>query len=1201
MIMSEPTFADEDRINQEILFNAMEDYLFIIDADSRIVKTNQSVINKMGYSAEELSGMDLLVLHPPERREEATRVLSAMLAGEEQKSTIPLYTRMQEYIPVKTRTYPGMWQGRPVIFSFSKDMTEITQANARFSKAFAISPTLMAISKMDSGEFIDVNDTFLAKLGFTREEVVGRSSLGMGILTPEQRNEIVHEMQSKGVVRDKEMTIAGKNGQRFHVIATGDILEVNNQKYLLSIMIDISERKLAEERFKENQARFSVAFECSGDGVWDWDVSKNRVFYSREWKKMLGYEKDEIGDSLIEWESRIHPDDLEQARNLMRQHFNGLTRMFQSDYRMLVKDGGFKWILARGKIVSYDGNGKPLRMIGTHTDITDLKALQLELARQKSFLKKLIDTIPDLIFYKDTNSVYLGCNETFAHRFIGMKEEEIIGKTDLDFVKDKDLARTFMMHDQKTMASGQTYMNEESVVFNDGTPIELETIKTPFYDETGKIMGLIGISRDITKRKTTLEQLALKGKMLASISTAIDELLKNSDYNAAINKCLALLGDATGVDRVFLYENHNEGEDKYGSQKLGWNSQLFPLAADGYERLQKISYKSLPHTYHILSQNKPQALTVKDIQIDWLREALQKVNIKSVLILPVIVNEYFWGFVSFSECKTEMVWTDEELTILTSFVNSISEAISRSQMEKTLAEAKENAESANYAKSMFLANMSHEIRTPMNGLMGFLELLKNTDLSTEQQEYVREAQSASEGLLRLINDILDFSKIEAGKMKMEAIKFRPRSAVAEAVSLQSAKAREKGLELHVLIGPDVPEELIGDPGRLRQILNNLLSNAVKFTHHGKILVTAEAMQENRKQIELRFGVSDTGIGIAQDDLSKLFQPFTQADVSTTRRYGGTGLGLAITRDLVNLMDGEISVESQLGKGTKFTFTAKFQKIETSPKIRDKYAGIQASRLADTRVEESAAVLHAPDTAKENLIQMLPRLLLVEDNEINQKVLIKMLNKNDMHCDVVSSGREALAALQNKEYDIIFMDCQMPEMDGYETTARIREMEGQERHTIIVAMTANAMPGEKEKCLQAGMDDYIAKPIDFTLLLDIINRYAPKKTAGKTMPAILEEGLQLFLADSGLNEEDVSEIYKELWAMLPDIIRQMKEALEKRDFVLLRNLAHQFKGSSGSLRITDLYEALRDLELQAASGEFTSCAATLQIISNILGL
>ncbi|MBP1760755.1 MAG: multi-sensor hybrid histidine kinase [Firmicutes bacterium] len=559
---------------------------------------------------------------------------------------------------------------------------------------------------------------------------------------------------------------------------------------------------------------------------------------------------------------------------------------------------------------------------------------------------------------------------------------------------------------------------------------------------------------------------------------------------------------------------------------------------------------------------------------------------------------------SFSECKTERVWTEEELAILTSFVNSISEAIRRSQMEKTLGEAKENAESANYAKSMFLANMSHEIRTPMNGLMGFLELLKKTGLSKEQQEYVREAQSASEGLLHLINDILDFSKIEAGKMKMEAISFQPRFAVEEAVSLQFVKAREKGLELHVLIRPNVPEEVIGDPGRLRQILNNLLSNAVKFTHDGEILVTAEMTQENERQIELRFEVSDTGIGIAQDDLSKLFQPFTQVDVSTTRRYGGTGLGLAITKDLVNLMDGEISVESQLGKGTKFTFTVKFQKLINAPETRNEYTEIQASRLVDAKVEESAEELFVDrNRVKENPIQLLPGFLLVEDNEINQKILIKMLNKYDMHCDVVSSGREALLAVQNKDYDIIFMDCQMPEMDGYETTARIRELEGQQRHNIIVAMTANAMQGDKEKCLQAGMDDYITKPIDFTLLLDIINRYTAKEPAEKTnlMPAILEEGLKQFLADSGLDEGDIREIYKELWSMLPESIRQMKEALAKRDFVLLRSLAHQLKGSSGSLRVTGLYEALRDLELQAVSGEFASCGASLQIISQMLEL
>jgi len=232
MIVSEPTFINENRKNQEMLFNAIEDYLFIVNADSKIVKTNQSVINKMGYSEEELSGMDLLVLHPPERREEATRVLQAMLAGKERKCRIPLYTKQQEYVPVETRVYPGMWQGQPVIFGISRDMTELTQANARFSKAFAISPALMAISKIDSGEYIDVNNTFLAKLGFTRDEVIGRSSLGMEILTQEQRNEVLQEMQDQGFVRDKEITIAGKDGHPLRVIASGDILEANNQKYL---------------------------------------------------------------------------------------------------------------------------------------------------------------------------------------------------------------------------------------------------------------------------------------------------------------------------------------------------------------------------------------------------------------------------------------------------------------------------------------------------------------------------------------------------------------------------------------------------------------------------------------------------------------------------------------------------------------------------------------------------------------------------------------------------------------------------------------------------------------------------------------------------------------------------------------------------------------------------------------------------------
>lgn len=1321
--MSEQSTSDDNRENQtsfDMLFNAIKDYLFIVGSDGKIISANKAAINKMGYSREELTGMDLLTLHPPERRQEASQVLSAMLAGEQEKCTIPFYTKKQEYIPVETQISPGMWHGQPVLFGIIKDISKIIRANNRFAQAFAISPALMTINKLDTGEYVDANETFLTKLDYTRDEVIGKSALKMGIMSQERRKEVIAEIRNKGFVRDKEMTVTGRKGRQLNVIASADILEVNNRKYILNIMIDITGHKLAEEMLKESKTRWSAAFKCSGDGVWDWNVSTNQVFYSREWKKMLGYEEHEIGDSLQEWNSRIHPDDQGQVMAALQKHFEDVSQIYQSEHRLLTKDGSYKWILDRGEVINWDENGKALRVIGTHTDITHLKELQLELGEQRSLLKSLIDAVPDLLFYKNINSVYIGCNIAFAQRFIGLTEEEIMGKTDLDFVKDKALAQSFIKRDRDMLAAGQTRMSEECLTLSDGSIMEVETLKTPFYNEAGKIVGLIGVSRDITKRKIAQNQLLIKGKMLANISAAINELLVNSDYYKAIDNCLALLGEATGVDRVSFYENYYKGNKGYSTQKLVWNSEGLSAGIDQVN-MQVIAFEDAPQYFQALLQGRSQIFLVKDLKDAWPGEVLRKLNVKSIFTLPILVDGVFLGFINFDERKTEKVWNEDEFIILNSFVSSISEAIGRSQMEHKLAEAKEVAESANYTKSMFLANMSHEIRTPMNGLLGFLELLKDTDLSGEQQDYLQEAQSASEGLLYLINDILDFSKIEAGKMRMEEICFQPRLAVEDAVSLQAPKTRGKGLEIHTLIKSNVPEQLIGDPARLRQILNNLLSNAVKFTHQGEILVTAETFQESEEQIEIRFEVSDTGIGIAEADIDKLFKPFTQVDVSTTRKYGGTGLGLAITRELINLMGGDISVESQLGKGTKFIFTIKFKSGRGKcSEIPYEYTEMQGSRVlvvddntnnrriirtyledAQCQVEEcddgekaitsilamvpaeqfaavivdfympgmngcemAAALKAIPSTrniklimltsanrpgdaslakeygfagylskpvkrdellkcvalvlglkseepaedlfdtrstAKENPMLVQPKLLLVEDNEMNQRILIKTLAKRGMHCDVATSGCEALQILQKKEYDIIFMDCQMPEMDGYEATARIREMEGQQRHSIIVAMTADAMTGDREKCLQAGMDDYITKPIDFTLLFNTINRYTTKYKSEKNrkIPTILEEGLQLLIAESGLEEEESRELYNQLWLMMPESISKMRGALDRRDFVLLRSLAHQLKGSAGTLRVSKLYESLLNLEQQAVSQDYNSCEASLQMIGNIL--
>lgn len=698
--------------------------------------------------------------------------------------------------------------------------------------------------------------------------------------------------------------------------------------------------------------------------------------------------------------------DLEQFKNF------GHCTFLDASASLLTLEGSFEMALKLSRLSNYLLNSNR------------------KLEKSEAMLKSMLNGIPDPVWIKDPNGYYLSCNQRFCQLF-GTTERNIVGKTDYDFVS-KEVAEFFIMNDRAAIKRGLPTMNEETLVFaNDGHTETVETVKTPVYDYDGNLVGILGIARDITERKAVEEALLRLNETLEK---------RVQERTNKLRKMTERLMLATKSGRIGAWDWD------VTSNEIWWDPMLFEL----YGLEDRMGENTLELFQEIIHPDDRE-MTFKRFEEAIDEEGEYTVEFRC--IRPDNELRYFKHFASI--IKNDAGRTER-------IVGVTQDITEKMRHEHHLQNAKEMAESAARAKSSFLANMSHEIRTPINAIVGMNYLLDKTELNDRQKDYNNKIRLSSEQLLRIVTDILDFSKIEAGKLRLEAIPFNLRTVINNIHDIYSNQSSQKQLQFDIVIDQQIPNQLVGDPLRLGQILMNLVHNAIKFTEQGGIRLNVRLLRRKERSCRLQFSVTDSGIGLTESQIEELFNPFTQADSSTTRVYGGTGLGLTISQQLAQLMGGQILVESRINIGSNFSFELMYPIFSPDIPPSDA-AGEEETFFNGTRI------------------------LVVEDNIINQLLTKEILETSGAIVDVAENGKEACDILDKIGYDafeLILMDIQMPIMDGVTATKKIREKVGNDTLPII-ALTADITEETKEKVKEIGMQDYISKPIDVKSMLTTI--------------------------------------------------------------------------------------------------------------------
>lgn len=1134
-------------------------------------------------------------------------------------------------------------------------------------------------------------------------------------------------------VKDSTRITRNKEGKVTHYVG-----------YLFDVSAEI-------EQIAASEARWRTAVDGSGDGLWDWNLLTNEVYFSDRWKRMLGFEHAEIQARLEEWAKRVHPDDLDRVYADVQRCLRKEVAVYRNKHRVLCKDGRYKWILDRGVIVEWTDQQQPKRMIGTHTDIDESE-------NNAQLNQAMMQHASDGIFIMRFDGTLYQSNPRAA-AMLGYSAEEMTQLSIFDW--DAQISHEGLQDVLKTLSENPIAF-ETQHKRKDGSVYDAAITAVKF--ELNGEAFIYAAVRDISEQKALTQQVQELSRRITSIAENVPGVIYSFQMFADGRTCFpyasAHIRDIYGVspaeveqDALPVYRVIHEDDLNRVSESIGYSFETMTEWQVEYRvnhpekgvlwlkgastPIKQTDGSTIWYGYiHDITETKKIEIALNDARnyfASLLTSATDAIHIvdrqtgylfdfsdsfaemlgytkdelsarsfsphdwdvgNSAEQIEQIIHQLRQGSVRFEtvfrrkngqELSVEVSASAFEFNDRRFIYATARDITERIAAHQSLLKAKELAEQATKAKSAFLANMSHEIRTPLNGVIGLNTLLLKTPLDEHQADYVQKSLQSSKALLGVINDILDYSKIEAGKLELSTHVFSLEALLHNISDLFEYTVLDKGLEIHIDYDNHIPRLLLGDSLRLTQVLNNLVGNAVKFTEKGDICLSACMESISESDIRLRISVSDTGIGMTDEELTKLFRAFSQTDASNTRKYGGTGLGLVIAKQLVELMDGQISVSSTKGQGSEFTFTVRlgltddqsllaasperfkdrcFMVIEDNAIERELIgrilsswgvepilcaSGEEALAIADQvkidyvlvdwslpgmnglelmdalqarhagqfpkiimisalmrdelmqlvrqRLLKPDVILHKPVTQSVLLEALLGqqvaaqvtnssqlqtlcfkgRVLVAEDNEVNQLVIRDLLENLGVEVDIANNGAEAVQQCRRVAYDLVFMDIQMPIMDGFEAAQTIRTFN---TDLPIIALSAAVMQQDKRLSVEAGMQGHLAKPIDMELLTATLATYLDSyeaSTANKPKPVKTVDATTLTPID-GIDLEgllglfgDVAQVASLLITFAHtqrDFCRHIQQlAIGSEDF---RRAIHALKGVSGSLKATRLY-------------------------------